>query len=37
MEFYWAYADYEDGMRLVQELYQNIAQEVYGKMVFTAK
>lgn len=37
MEFYWAYADYEDGMQLVQELYQTIAKEVYGKTVFTAK
>lgn len=37
MEFYWGYADYEDGMKLVQELYQNIAQAVYGKTVFTAK
>lgn len=37
MEFYWAYADYEDGMRLVQELYQKIALEVYGKTIFTAK
>jgi lysyl-tRNA synthetase, class II len=37
MEFYWAYADYEDGMKLVQDLYQAIAREVYGKTVFTAK
>ena len=37
MEFYWAYANYEDGMRLVQEMYQTIAQEVYGRTVFTAK
>ncbi len=37
MEFYWAYADYEDGMNLVQELYQKIALEVYGKTIFTAK
>ena len=37
MEFYWAYANYEDGMQLVQELYQTIAQYVYGKTVFTAK
>lgn len=37
MEFYWAYADYEDGMRLVEELYQTIAREVYGRTSFTAK
>lgn len=37
MEFYWAYANYEDGMQLVQELYQKIALDVYEKTVFTAK
>ena len=37
MEFYWAYADYEDGMQLVQELYQSIAQSVYGKTIFSTK
>ncbi len=37
MEFYWAYADYEDGMKLVQELYQTIATEVYGRTTFTTK
>ena len=37
MEFYWAYADYEDGMKLVQELYQAIATEVYGRTTFTTK
>ena len=37
MEFYWAYANYEDGMALVQEMYQYIAREVYGTTVFTAR
>jgi lysyl-tRNA synthetase class 2 len=37
MEFYWGYADYEMGMRLVQELYQYIAMQVYGKTTFIAK
>lgn len=37
MEFYWAYADYEDGMRLVEEMYKFIAKEVYGKTVFSAR
>jgi lysyl-tRNA synthetase class 2 len=37
MEFYWGYADYEDGMQLVQELYQTIALAVYGRTTFTAK
>jgi lysyl-tRNA synthetase class 2 len=35
MEFYEAYANYEDGMRLVEELYCTIAKEVYGKTEFT--
>lgn len=37
MEFYWAYADYNDGMALVQELYRTIAQEVYGRTQFTTR
>lgn len=35
MEFYQAYADYEKGMVLVEELYRAIAREVYGKTEFT--
>ncbi len=34
-EFYWAYADYKDGMKLVQNLYREIANKVYGKTIFT--
>ncbi|MEK6933897.1 MAG: lysine--tRNA ligase [Nanoarchaeota archaeon] len=34
MEFYWAYANYEDGMDLVREMYINISKEVYGKTKF---
>lgn len=34
MEFYQAYANYEDGMKLVEELYRTIAKEVYGKTDF---
>jgi len=34
MEFYWAYANYEDGMKLVQELYKTIAKEVWGTTKF---
>lgn len=37
MEFYWAYADYNDGMKLVQELYRFIALEVYGKTEFETR
>ncbi len=35
MEFYWAYADYEMGMRLVEELFKYIAQEAFGTLAFT--
>jgi len=34
MEFYWAYANYEDGMNLVKEMYRKIAKEVFGGTVF---
>ena len=37
LEFYWAYADYEMGMNMVQELYQEIAQKVFGRTKFTTK
>jgi len=35
MEFYWAYADYEDGMRLVKELFRYVAQETYDTQTFS--
>lgn len=34
MEFYWAYADYEDGMKLVEELYKFVAEKAFGKLRF---
>ena len=37
MEFYWAYADYEMGMKLAQELYQEIAVKVFGKTKFKTR
>lgn len=37
MEFYWAYADYRDGMKLVRELYIEIANEVFGTTKFEAR
>lgn len=36
-EFYMAYADYEKGMTLVQELYRTIAREVFGTTSFTTR
>jgi lysyl-tRNA synthetase, class II len=37
MEFYLAYANYEDGMNLVTEMFRYIAQETFGKTQFTIK
>lgn len=37
LEFYWAYADYEKGMQLVQELYQELARAVFGRTAFTTR
>lgn len=34
MEFYWAYADYEDSMSLVEEMYKYVASETFGKLDF---
>ncbi|HWA32400.1 MAG TPA: lysine--tRNA ligase [Candidatus Paceibacterota bacterium] len=37
MEFYWAYANYEDGMKLVEELYKKIALDVFGTTKFETR
>ena len=37
MEFYWAYANYKDGMKLAEELYKKIALEVFGKTSFETR
>jgi lysyl-tRNA synthetase, class II len=37
MEFYWGYADYEMGMKLVEEMYRYIAKGVYGRTEFSAR
>lgn len=34
MEFYWAYANYEDSMKLVEEMYKKIAKEVFETDTF---
>ena len=34
MEFYWAYANYKDGMKLVEEMYKKIAKEVFKTLKF---
>lgn len=34
MEFYWAYANYEDSMKLVEQMYKHVAQTTFGKLKF---
>ncbi|MFA4831118.1 MAG: amino acid--tRNA ligase-related protein, partial [Patescibacteria group bacterium] len=34
IEFYWAYADYEKGMDLVERLYKYVAKKTYGALKF---
>jgi len=35
MEFYWGYANYKDGMALVEELYKEIAKNTFNTLKFT--
>ncbi len=37
LEFYWAYANYKDGMELVEALYKKIALDVFGKTEFETR
>jgi lysyl-tRNA synthetase class 2 len=37
MEFYWSYANYKDGMKLVEELYKKIAEDVFGTLSFETR
>ncbi len=37
MEFYWSFADYNDGMKLVREMYIEIANTVFGTTKFTSR
>jgi len=34
MEFYWGYANYEDTMKLVEEMYKHVIQTTFGKLHF---
>lgn len=34
MEFYWAYANYEQGMTLVEKMYKDILKETFGTLTF---
>ena len=35
IEWYWAYADYKNNMKLVRDLFRYVAKKVYGKTQFT--
>lgn len=35
LEWYWAYADYRDNMKLVQNLFRELAKQVYSTTKFT--
>jgi lysyl-tRNA synthetase class 2 len=37
MEFYWAYANYEDGMKLTEALYKDIAEKTFGTTKFETR
>jgi len=37
LEWYWAYADYNDGMKLIKDMYRYIATQVYGRTKFTSR
>lgn len=37
LEFYWGYANYIDGMELVEKLYKKIAQDVFGTTQFETR
>jgi len=34
MEFYWAYADYEQGMKFVEEMYKYVIEKTFGILKF---
>ncbi len=37
MEFYWAFANYQDTMELVERLYKQVIQATFGTLQFTIK
>ncbi len=37
MEWYWAYADYEDGMKLTEEMFKYVLERVYGTLKFNVR
>ncbi len=37
MEFYWGYADFEQGMELVEEMYKETAKKTFGTLKFNIR
>ncbi len=37
MEFYWAYANYEQGMELVEKMYKEVTKKVLGELKFETR
>ncbi|MFA6227137.1 MAG: lysine--tRNA ligase [Candidatus Paceibacterota bacterium] len=37
MEFYWAYSDYEIGMKFIEEMYKYIVTETFGTLKFKVR
>ncbi len=37
MEFYWAYADYQQGMEFIEEMYKYIIEKTFGTLKFKIK
>jgi len=37
LEWYWAYADYKDGMKFLEKMFKEIVMNVYGKYKFNIK
>ncbi len=35
LEFYWAYADYKDLMKLCERMFENLVKKIFGKMEIT--
>ena len=35
MEWYWAYANWQDGMRFMEEMYKDVLQKTFGTLQFT--
>ncbi len=34
MEWYWAYADWQDGMKFMTDMYRHVLQQTFGKLQF---